>query len=82
VTTIGSDHCCYDLDQKRSRRTRAADAERAARVETRLPVIFSEYVVRRGLPATRFVELTAAIRRGRTGSTRGRQLLPGADATW
>jgi dihydropyrimidinase len=50
-------------------------------VETRLPVIFSEYVVRRGLPVTRFVELTAANPARANGIyPRKGTLLPGADA--
>ncbi|MEU5992449.1 dihydropyrimidinase [Spirillospora sp. NPDC047418] len=82
VTTIGSDHCCYDTAQKESR---SGDVRAMPNglpgVETRLPVIFSEYVVRRGLPVTRFVELTAA-NPARTNGLYPRKgtLLPGADA--
>lgn len=61
VDTIGSDHCCYDTTQKAER----ADDVRAMPnglpgVETRLPVMFSELVSRRGLPLTRFVALTSS----------------------
>lgn len=82
VTTIGSDHCCYDTAQKESR---SGDVRAMPNglpgVETRLPVIFSEYVVRRGLRVTRFVELTAA-NPARTNGLYPRKgtLLPGADA--
>lgn len=82
VTTIGSDHCCYDKAQKESR---AADVRAMPNglpgVETRLPVIFSEYVARQGLPATRFVELTST-NPARTNGLYPRKgtLLPGADA--
>lgn len=82
VTTIGSDHCCYDTAQKESR---SADVRAMPNglpgVETRLPVIFSEYVVRRGLPVTRFVELAAANPARANGLyPRKGTLLPGADA--
>jgi dihydropyrimidinase len=82
VTTIGSDHCCYDLEQKRSRRHDVRQMPNGLPgVETRLPVIFSEYVVRRGLPVTRFVELTAANPARANGIyPRKGTLLPGADA--
>lgn len=82
ITTIGSDHCCYDLAQKRSRRHDVRVMPNGLPgVETRLPVIFSEYVVRRGLPATRFVELTAANPARANGIyPRKGTLLPGADA--
>jgi dihydropyrimidinase len=82
VTTIGSDHCCYDLDQKRVHRHDVrAMPNGLPGVETRLPVIFSEYVVDRHLPVTRFVELTAA-NPARTNGLYPRKgsLLPGADA--
>ena len=82
VTTIGSDHCCYDLDQKRvSRHDVRTMPNGLPGVETRLPVIFSEYVVKRGLPVTRFVELTAANPARANGIyPRKGTLMPGADA--
>jgi dihydropyrimidinase len=82
VTTIGSDHCCYDLNQKRSRRDDVRHMPNGLPgVETRLPVIFSEYVVGQGLPVTRFVELTAANPARANGIyPRKGTLLPGADA--
>jgi dihydropyrimidinase len=82
VTTIGSDHCCYDLDQKRVRKHDVREMPNGLPgVETRLPVIFSEYVAKRGLPASRFVELTAANPARANGIyPRKGTLLPGADA--
>jgi dihydropyrimidinase len=60
IATIGSDHCCFHGDDK----ARAGHDVRAMPygmpgVETRLPVIFSEFVAKRGMPVERFVELTA-----------------------
>jgi dihydropyrimidinase len=82
IATIGSDHCCYDLAQKRARRDDVREMPNGLPgVETRLPVIFSEYVARRGLPITRFVELTAASPARTNGLyPRKGNLLPGADA--
>jgi dihydropyrimidinase len=62
IATIGSDHCCFHGEDK----ARAGHDVRAMPygmpgVETRLPVIFSEFVRDRGLPVERFVELTAAM---------------------
>lgn len=82
ITTIGSDHCCYDTAQKKSHRTDVrAMPNGLPGVETRLSVIFSEYVVRQGLPVSRFVELTAANPARANGLyPRKGTLLPGADA--
>ena len=82
VATIGSDHCCYDLDQKRVRRDDVrAMPNGLPGVETRLPVIFSEFVANRSLPRTRFVELTAANPARVNGLyPRKGSLMPGADA--
>lgn len=82
IATIGSDHCCYDLAQKASGRRDVREAPNGLPgVETRLIVTFSEYVVTRGLPITRFVELTAANPARLNGlyPQKG-TLLPGADA--
>jgi dihydropyrimidinase len=57
VATIGSDHCCYDSAQKESTRHDVrAMPNGLPGVETRMPVLFSELVVKRGLPLGRFVE--------------------------
>ncbi|MFJ9898425.1 dihydropyrimidinase [Streptomyces sp. NPDC091280] len=61
VATIGSDHCCYDTAQKESvRHDVRAMPNGLPGVETRMPVIFSELVVKGGLPAGRFVEVMCA----------------------
>lgn len=61
VDTIGSDHCCYDLRQKELH----ADDVRSMPnglpgVETRLPVILSEFVLTNLIDPARFVEVTSA----------------------
>jgi dihydropyrimidinase len=60
VAIIGSDHCCYDTEQK----FRYPDDFRLMPnglpgVQTRLPVMFSEAVLKRGLPIERFVDLAS-----------------------
>ena len=60
VSIIGSDHCCYDPEQK----FRHADDLRLMPnglpgVQTRLPVFFSEAVIKRGLSVERFVDLVS-----------------------
>jgi dihydropyrimidinase len=86
ISTIGSDHCCYDVAQKQSRRTDVrAMPNGLPGVETRLPVIFSEFVAGGArpatLPVTRFVELTAANPARANGLyPRKGTLMPGADA--
>ena len=60
VTTIASDHCCYSLEQKEAHTHDVRQMPNGLPgVETRLPAIFSEFVVGRGLDPRRFVELTA-----------------------
>jgi dihydropyrimidinase len=61
ITTIGSDHCCFHGEDK----ARAGHDVRAMPyglpgVEYRLPVVFSEFVHKRGMTVERFVELTAS----------------------
>jgi dihydropyrimidinase len=82
ITTVGSDHCCYDLDQKRSSRQDVRTMPNGLPgVETRLPTIFSQHVVGRGLPVTRFVELTSANPAKTNGIYPQKGcLLPGSDA--
>ena len=82
ITTIGSDHCCYDLAQKRSHRHDVREMPNGLPgVETRMPVIFSRYVVDRGLPVTSFVALTAANPAMVNGVyPRKGSLMPGSDA--
>ncbi|MEY9212819.1 dihydropyrimidinase [Thermobifida halotolerans] len=82
VSTIGSDHCCYDTAQKEERHHDVRVMPNGLPgVETRLPVVFSEYVVGHGLEPTRFVELTAANPARANGIyPRKGAVLPGSDA--
>lgn len=82
ISTIGSDHCCYDTGQKMS----AMQDVRAMPnglpgVELRMPVVFSEFVRNAGLPIQRFVELccTAPAKANGIWPQKG-ELLPGSDA--
>ena len=82
ITTIGSDHCCYDLAQKRVHRHDVRQMPNGLPgVETRLPVIFSTYVHGQGLPVTAFVALTSA-NPARTNGLYPRKgcIMPGSDA--
>ncbi|MFI1460265.1 dihydropyrimidinase [Nocardia carnea] len=82
ITTIGSDHCCYDTAQKNVHRHDVRHMPNGLPgVETRLPVIYSHYVDRLGLSPSRFVELTSA-NPARTNGLYPRKgsLMPGADA--
>ncbi|MGI5217995.1 dihydropyrimidinase [Nocardia sp. CA-290969] len=82
ITTVGSDHCCYDTAQKQLHRHDVRHMPNGLPgVETRLPVIFSHYVGGLGLTPSRFVELTAA-NPARTNGLYPRKgsLMPGADA--
>ncbi len=82
ITTIGSDHCCYDTAQKQ---VHSHDVRHMPNglpgVETRLPVVYSRYVHELGLTASRFVELTSA-NPARTNGLYPRKgsLMPGSDA--
>ncbi|NRG42315.1 dihydropyrimidinase [Rathayibacter sp. VKM Ac-2835] len=82
ITTIGSDHCCYDTAQKEEHPEDVRVMPNGLPgVETRLPVIFSEFVSKRGLSASRFVELTAT-NPARVNGIHPQKgaLLPGSDA--
>jgi dihydropyrimidinase len=82
ISTIGSDHCCYDTAQKLGAREDVrAMPNGLPGVETRMAVIFSEFVVRRGLPLERFVELCCANPARANGLwPRKGAILPGSDA--
>lgn len=82
LTTIGSDHCCYNLEQKTSRRDDVrAMPNGLPGVQTRLPVIFSRFVIDQNLPLPRFVELTSANPARLNGLyPRKGSVMPGADA--
>ena len=82
VTTVASDHCCYDLGQKRERRSDVRHMPNGLPgVETRLSVIYSSYVATGLLPMTRFVELVST-NPARTNGLYPRKgtLMPGSDA--
>lgn len=82
ITTIGSDHCCYDTAQKQMHSHDVRHMPNGLPgVETRLPVIYSRYVDGLGLTASRFVELTST-NPARTNGLYPRKgsLMPGADA--
>ncbi|WP_326595357.1 dihydropyrimidinase [Streptomyces sp. NBC_01803] len=82
VATIGSDHCCYDTAQKESARHDVrAMPNGLPGVETRMPVLFSELVVKRGLPLGRFVAALCANPARLNGLyPRKGVIAPGADA--
>lgn len=82
VDTIGSDHCCYDTEQKRADRHDVRVMPNGMPgVETRLPVVFDELVRRRGLPVERFVALTSTNPARLNGLyPRKGVIAPGADA--
>lgn len=82
VATIGSDHCCYDTAQKESvRHDVRVMPNGLPGVETRMPVLFSELVVKRGLPVRRFVEALCANPARLNGLyPRKGVIAPGADA--
>lgn len=60
VDTLASDHCCFQMTQKHSARHDVRFMPYGLPgVETRMPVLFSELVVGRGLPIHDFVRMTA-----------------------
>lgn len=82
VDVWGSDHCCYDTEQKRRHRgdfTRAPNG--LPGVELRAPLLFSEGVMTGALSLPRFAELTAANPARLNGLfPRKGVIAPGADA--
>ncbi len=82
VSLIGSDHCCYDTEQK----VRHADdfqlmPNGLPGIQTRVPVMFSEGVMKRGLPVERFAELVSTIPAKMNGLyPRKGVIQPGSDA--
>jgi dihydropyrimidinase len=60
VDTLGSDHCCYSTSQKLQHADDVREMPNGLPgVETRLPVGFTELVVRGGMPVERFVAMFA-----------------------
>lgn len=82
VDTIGSDHCCYDTQQKLdSKNDVRAMPNGLPGVETRLPVLFDAFVSSGEMPVTRLVNLTSTAPARLNGLyPRKGTLLPGADA--
>ncbi|WP_104176963.1 amidohydrolase family protein [Cryobacterium sp. Y50] len=61
VDTVGSDHCCYDTQQKASSKSDVRTMPNGLpSVETRLPVLFSQFVTTGRMTAMKFVELSSA----------------------
>lgn len=82
VDTIGSDHCCYTMEQKRAgRHDLRAMPYGLPGVETRAPLLFSELISKRGVPPERFVALLAATPAKLNGLYPQKGVIaPGADA--
>lgn len=82
LATVGSDHCCYDTAQKRSCRHDVRIMPNGLPgVETRLPVMFSEFVATGLITPSRFVELTSAAPARLNGLyPRKGVIAPGSDA--
>lgn len=60
IDSIGSDHCCFSVEQKRSSRGDVRNMPYGLPgVETRLPVLFSELIHKRGMPPEDFVRLVS-----------------------
>ncbi|MFC7657306.1 amidohydrolase family protein [Pseudonocardia benzenivorans] len=81
VDTLGSDHCCYSTGQKseHSHDVRVMPNGLPG-VETRLPVTFTQLVVRGGMPVERFVGMFATNPARLNGLTGKGVLAPGHDA--
>jgi dihydropyrimidinase len=61
VDTVGSDHCCYDSEQKLARADDVREMPNGLPgVETRIPVVFSEFVARGRLSLRQLAAVTAA----------------------
>lgn len=82
ITTVGSDHCCYDSAQKLSSKNDLRKMPNGLPgVETRMPLLFSHFVLEKHLPIERFVELTSTNPARLNGIyPRKGAVLPGSDA--
>lgn len=82
IDTIGSDHCCFTLEQKTGARHDVRHMPYGLPgVETRMPLLFSELVMRRAFAPERFVALTATNPARLNGLFPAKGVLaPGADA--
>lgn len=82
ISTVATDHCSFSWSEKKARA--AGDIFRCPGgipgVETRLPLLYSEGVVKRGLSRSRFVELTATAPAALFGLTGKGDIKVGRDA--
>ncbi|WP_206307635.1 amidohydrolase family protein [Streptomyces sp. H23] len=81
VDTIGSDHCCFSLEQKSATRDDVRHMPNGLPgVETRIPAAFTALVTRAGVSLERFVALTST-NAARLNGLQGKGWIgPGADA--
>ena len=81
IDTLGSDHCCYSVEQKREHRD---DVRRMPNglpgVETRLPVAYTQLVLQGGMSVERFVGMFATHPARLNGLSRKGAVTVGADA--
>jgi dihydropyrimidinase len=81
VDTVSSDHSCYDLKQKQSRRDDVRHMPHGLPgVETRMPTAFTALVRDRGMTMQQFVELFAAAPARINGLAGKGVIAPGYDA--
>ncbi len=81
IDTIGSDHCCYSLQQKSEHADDVREMPNGLPgVETRLPVSFTQLVADGGMPVERFVALFSTNPARLNGLTGKGVIAPGADA--
>lgn len=81
IDTISSDHSCYDMGQKSSRKDDIRFMPHGLPgVETRMPATFTSLVAERGMPLQQFVELFAAAPARINGLASKGVLAPGYDA--
>ncbi|QOT19827.1 amidohydrolase family protein [Paenarthrobacter sp. YJN-5] len=81
VDTIGSDHCCFTLEQKSTSRHDVRHMPNGLPgVETRIPAAFTALVVNAGVSLERFVALTSTNAARLNGLNGKGWIGPGADA--
>lgn len=80
VDTVGSDHCGYGLDQRGDSKDFSASSPGIPGVETLWRVVYTEMVVRRGMPLTEAVALVTEHPARIFGLDHKGALAPGMDA--
>lgn len=80
ISVVATDHCSFTLEQKRAAETVLDCPGGIPGVETRLPLLYGEGVLRGRLTLPRFVEVTAAAPARIMGLASKGRLEPGADA--